>query len=58
LPGIAVDRRDTDESSDTPSIELTEFGQIGNQGRLLLGSGVMEARGGSSGMMAVADGRS
>ena len=32
LPGIAVDRRDTDESGDTPSIELAEFGQIGNQG--------------------------
>src|SRR5215217_8884919 len=31
LPGIAVDRRDPDESGDTAPIELTEFGQIGNQ---------------------------
>ena len=33
LPGIAVDRRDPDESGDTAPIELAEFGQIGDQGK-------------------------
>jgi hypothetical protein len=31
LSGVAVDRRDTDEGSDTTAIELTKFGQIGDQ---------------------------
>ena len=32
LTGVTIDRRDPDESSDTTSIELAEFGQIGDQG--------------------------
>ena len=32
LSGVAIDRCDTDESSDTTAVELTEFGQIGDQG--------------------------
>ncbi len=32
LSGVAIDRRDTNESGDTAAIELTEFGQIGDQG--------------------------
>ena len=32
LTGVAIDRSDTDESGDTRSIELAEFGQIGDQG--------------------------
>ena len=32
LSGVAIDRRDTDESSDTTAVELTEFGQIGDEG--------------------------
>ena len=32
LSGVAVDRRDTDEGSDTTAVELTEFGQIGDEG--------------------------
>jgi hypothetical protein len=31
LPGVSIDRRDTDESSNTTAIELAEFGQIGDQ---------------------------
>ena len=29
--GVSVDRRDTDEGSDTTAIKLTKFGQIGDQ---------------------------
>ena len=32
LTGVTIDRRDPDESSDTTSIELAEFGQISDQG--------------------------
>ena len=32
LSGVAIDRRDTNESSDTTAVELAEFGQIGDQG--------------------------
>ena len=31
LPGVAIDRRDTDEGGDTTAIELAEFRQIGDQ---------------------------
>ena len=32
LPRVSVDRCDTDKGSDTASIKLAEFGQIGDQG--------------------------
>jgi hypothetical protein len=32
LSGVAIDRGDTNESGDTTAVELTEFGQIGDQG--------------------------
>jgi hypothetical protein len=31
LAGVAIDRRNADESSETAAVELAEFGQIGNQ---------------------------
>jgi hypothetical protein len=32
MSGVAIDRRDTNESGDTTAVELTEFGQIGDPG--------------------------
>lgn len=32
LSGVAIDGSNTDESGDTTAVELTEFGQIGDQG--------------------------
>ena len=32
LPGVAIDRCDTNESGDTAAVELAEFGQISDKG--------------------------
>lgn len=31
-PGVAVDRRDTDQGGEAAAVELAEFRQIGDQG--------------------------